>query len=260
MSCDLVGIGVLVTRPTGQAEPLCDLITARGGTPIRFPTISIDGPEDPVGVGARLQQLHSCHLVIFVSPNAVRYGFEHMGEDGLPQGLRVAAVGKGTARALAARGVEVDILPQQRFDSEALLELPELTDVAGRRILILRGNGGRPLLGDTLQERGAEVEYAEVYTRQKVTVDAAPLIAVWTQQVQIVTVTSCEIMDNLFQMLGEQGSSMLRQTPLVVVSERIQTRAQELGCNHILLASEASDQGLLESICRWAGQDNNKPI
>lgn len=260
MSCDLTGIGVLVTRPRGQVEPLCDLIAARGGTPIRFPTISINGPEDPTGVRKCLQQIHDYDLVIFVSPNAVRYGFELMGEEGLPQGVQAAAVGKGTARLLAGRGIKVEIHPQQRFDSEALLALPELTEVAGRRILIIRGNGGRPLLGDALRERGAEVEYVEVYTRQPVTTDAGPLIAVWQQDVQIATATSCGILDNLFHMLGEPGGVMLRQTPLVVVSERIQRHAQKLGCNRIILAHEASDQGLLRAICKWAEKERINPL
>ncbi len=72
MSCDLTGIGVLITRPRGQAEALCDLISDRGGSAIRFPTIAIDGPEDPARVRALLRQMLECDLVIFVSPNAVR--------------------------------------------------------------------------------------------------------------------------------------------------------------------------------------------
>ncbi|MCP4126644.1 MAG: uroporphyrinogen-III synthase [Gammaproteobacteria bacterium] len=258
MSCDLTGIGVLITRPRGQAEALCDLISDRGGSAIRFPTIAIDGPEDPARVRALLRQVPEFDLVIFVSPNAVRYGLALLGDDGLPPGLPVAAVGKGSARVLSELGVAVDVLPQQRFDSEALLELPQLTRVVDRRILILRGNGGRSLLGDTLRERGAEVEYVEVYTRQRVAADATPLISTWREQVQIVAVTSCEILDNLFRMLGEQGRPLLCQTPLVVVSDRIQARARELGCNYTVVAPEASDQGLLRSICNWAEEIGNR--
>ncbi|MCP3672040.1 MAG: uroporphyrinogen-III synthase [Gammaproteobacteria bacterium] len=258
MSCDLTGIGVLITRPRGQAEALCDLISDRGGSTISFPTITIDGPEDPVRARALLRQMPECDLVIFVSPNAVRYGFALLGEYGLPPGLPVAAVGKGSARVLAEMGITVDILPQQQFDSEALLELPQLTRVAGKRIFILRGNGGRSLLGDTLRERGAEVEYVEVYTRQQVTADTTPLLSTWYEQVQIVTVTSCEILDNLSRMLGERGHSLLCQTPLVVVSERIQAQARVLGCNHTVVAPEASDQGLLRSICNWAEDIGNR--
>ncbi len=259
MSCDLTGIGVLITRPLGQAEPLCDLICAQGGNAMRFPTIAIHGPEDPARARALLRQLPKYDLAIFVSPNAVRYGVELLGEHGVPPRLPVAAVGKGTARVLSEMGIAVDVLPQQRFDSEALLGLPQLTQVAGKRVLILRGNGGRPLLGDTLHERGAEVQYVEVYTRQYLTTDATALLSTWYEQVQIVTVTSCEILDGLFRILGEPGQPRLCQTPLVVVSERIRDRALELGCNQIIVAPEASDQGLLRAVCNWAEEIGNRP-
>ncbi len=259
MSCDLYGIGVLVTRPSGQAGPLCDLITAQGGKAIHFPTIAIESAEDLSGARACLQQMDDYNVVIFVSPNAVRYAFELMeGVRFFPE-TKVAAVGTGTARALAGRGVEVDILPEEHFDSESLLALSELTEVAGKRVLIVRGNGGRTLLADTLRARGAEVEYAEVYSRNIASADAGSLLASWRTEVQIVVATSCEIVENLFLILGESGSAMLCQTPLVVVSERIKTRAQELGCNSIILAGEASDQGLLKSICDWAQGGGEKP-
>ena len=259
MSCDLHGIGVLVTRPSGQAVPLCDLITAQGGRAVRFPTISIAPAEDSAAARASLQKIDGCQMIIFVSPNAVRYGLGLIEGGRLPPGILVAAVGKGTARDLAERGVEVSVFPPDRFDSETLLTLPELTDVAGSRILILRGNGGRSLLAETLRQRGAEVEYVEVYARRRGSADAGPLIASWREEVQIVTVTSCEILENLFHMLGESGSAMLRQTPVVVVSERIQIRAQELGCKNTILAHTTSDQGVLKSICSWARESKNKP-
>lgn len=259
MSCDLHGIGVLVTRPSGQAGPLCALIAAQGGRAIRLPTIAIAPVDDPVGAGRHLQRVADFNLVIFVSPNAVRYGLELMAETGFSTETLVAAVGAGTARALAERAVRVDILPEERFDSEALLALPELTEVAGKRILIVRGKGGRPLLADTLRARGAEVEYAEVYSRNPANTDAVSQISSWQEEVQVVVTTSCEILENLFLMLGESGSARLRQTPLVVVSARMQTRAQELGCSQIILAADASDRGLLQSICNWAQQRGNKP-
>jgi uroporphyrinogen-III synthase len=101
-------------------------------------------------------------------------------------------------------------------------------------------------------QRGAEVNYAEVYSRKIATADPAPLIANWEREVDIVTATSCGILENLFSLLGEKGRNLLRTTPLAVVSERIMVRAQEFGCEKVILANEASDQGLLLAICDWA--------
>jgi uroporphyrinogen-III synthase len=148
-------------------------------------------------------------------------------------------------------GITVDIQPEGSFDSESLLAMPELNEVATARILIVRGNGGRQLLGDTLQERGGSVDYLEVYSRNISSADPKPLIATWERDVDIVTVTSCGILDNLFSLLGEAGRAKLCATPLVVVSQRIKARAQEHGCKSIVLAGEASDQGLLAAICEW---------
>ena len=249
--CNLSGIGVLVTRPAHQGEELCRLIRSHGGRPIRFPALAIHGPEDPAALRALLAGIERYDIVIFVSSNAVRHGLELMGGV-LPGSLRVAAVGTGTARALAAHGIDVNLVPEKQFDSEALLALPALQQVAGKRILIIRGNGGRPLLGDTLRERGAEVVYAEVYRRVCPETDAAPLLARWRPEIRIVTATSLELLNNLVVLLGEAGRTLLQETPLVVVSVAMRQRAEELGCRHVLLAPRAEDAALVAAVCDWA--------
>ncbi len=258
--CDLSGIGVLVTRAARQGEELCRLIRSHGGRPIHFPALEIHGPENPAALRALLAGIERYDIAFFVSSNAVRYGLELLGGT-LPSSLRVAAVGTGTARALATHGIDVNLLPEERFDSEALLALPALQQVAGKRILIFRGNGGRPLLGDTLRERGAEVVYAEVYRRARPAADVAPLLARWRPEIRIVTATSLELLNNLVVLLGETGRALLLETPLVVVSEAMRRRAEELGCRHILMASRAEDASLVETVCDWAqhrsGGDNS---
>jgi uroporphyrinogen-III synthase len=252
MSCDLQDVGVLVTRPSGQAEGLCQAIAQHGGRPICFPTITIGPPEDCALAKEIIQGIDRYHIVIFISSNAVKYSLKLLDKADLSIDTMVCAVGKTTARALSERGIGVDVSPDGPFDSETLLAMPELANVSGKHILILRGNGGRRLLGDTLQERGAEVEYVEVYSRKIASIDAGPLIASWGKEVDIVTATSCGILENLFTIVGEEGHAVLCKTPLVVVSERIKTRARKLGCEEIILAKEASDQGVLAAICEWA--------
>jgi uroporphyrinogen-III synthase len=253
MSCDLQGVGVLVTRPSGQAQTLCDLIAQHGGRPICFPAVAIEPAEEQAAAQEILQNIGSYQIVIFISPNSVKHSLELLSRDKLPPNMMIGAVGKGTARALAESGMKVDIWPDGSFDSESLLAMPELNQVEAKSILIVRGNGGRGLLGDTLRERGANVEYVEVYSRNIPLIDPGPVIAAWERDVDIVTATSCGILDNLFSLLGEAGRAKLCVTPLVVVSQRIKARAQEYGCNSIVLAAEASDQGLLAAICKWHG-------
>jgi len=250
--CDLAGLGVLVTRAAHQSAPLCELIRNHGGRPITFPALEIVSPENPSAAQSQLAQLDGFDIAVFISSNAVSHGLAMLEDDAALTRLKIAAVGRSTAQALEQAGLTVDITPADKFDSEALLETPELHRVKDLRIIIFRGNGGRPLLGDTLQQRGAEVTYVEVYQRACPTADPIRLLAVWPASVQIVTATSIDILNNLTALLGAEGMQKLRTTPLLVVSERMRQKAIELGCQSIILAQRADDQSLLEALCSWA--------
>jgi uroporphyrinogen-III synthase len=252
---DLRGLGVLVTRPAHQAEPLCRLIEGAGGRAIRFPVLAIAAPLDMQPALATVQGLAHYNLAIFISPNAVELGLDLIAaQGGIPPGLRLAVVGEGSGRTLRARlGRGPDLQPAQRFDSEALLALPALQQVAGWRIAIFRGDGGRELLGQTLRGRGATVDYVEVYRRERPDSDPTALAAQLAQgAVDIVTVTSSEGLRNLLELAGADNAARLRQLPLVVVSERTAALAKELGFSQpARIAALASDAGLVEAVARW---------
>lgn len=253
----LAGIGVLVTRPSGQAEPLIHLLEQAGARAVHLPALAIAAPRDPQRAAATAARLASFDLAIFVSANAVRHGLALIGgAERLPARLRIAAVGEATARALHAAGVERVIAPAERFDSEALLALPELTQVAGKSIVIFRGEGGRELLADTLAGRGARVEHIECYRRVQPQVDVATVVRDWQAGgIDIVTVTSAEALRNLHAQLGPQGRRCLARTPLVVVSSRIAQAARELGLTaEVCVSRSASDAAILDAVLAWRGR------
>ncbi|MGE5240500.1 MAG: uroporphyrinogen-III synthase [Bacteroidota bacterium] len=251
----LEGVRVLVTRPRDQAENLARLIEAEGGEAIRFPVIEIAEPQDTRALLAIVDRLDQFGMAIFISPNAVNRAMNLIlaRRGGLPPGLRVACVGRGSARELKHFGIEKPVVPAGRFDSEALLELPALREVAGDRIVIFRGDGGRELLGDTLAARGAAVEYAECYRRTRPTADTTPLLRRWARgEVDIVTVTSVDGLHNLYDMLGKAGQSWLIRTPIVVVSDRMAAVCRELGFKaEPLIAAQAADAALVEAVKAW---------
>jgi uroporphyrinogen-III synthase len=255
---DLNGVGVLVTRPAHQADTLCRLIEAAGGEAIRFPVLAIAPPLDRRSALAMVAQLAQYELAVFVSPNAVELGLDLIeAQGGLPPGLRLAVVGEGSGRALRARlGRGPDLQPSERYDSEGLLALPVLQQVTGWRIVIFRGDGGRELLGQTLRERGATVDYAEVYRRERPIADREALEAQLARgAVDIVTVTSSEGLRNLLELAGAESAQRLKQLPLVVVSERTAALAQALGFSlPALVAAQASDAGLVQAVAHWAGE------
>jgi uroporphyrinogen-III synthase len=188
--------------------------------------------------------------MIFVSRNAVEQSLPLLPEGRLPAEPGLAAVGAATARALEDAGRAPDLVPAGRFDTESLLALPELHELRGRRVLIVRGMGGRALLRDTLAERGADVAYAEVYRRAMPDTDPLPLVARWQRDIQLVTATSGEILDNLLTLLGETGRGLLLATPLVVVSERTARAAGRLGFKRVELAERAADDAIVSALCR----------
>jgi uroporphyrinogen-III synthase len=247
--CDLQGIGILVTRPAHQAADLCALIESHGGRALAFPALEIGPPSEPAAVVGILQQ--PTDLYIFISPNAVSFARRLLDGHALSTGAKLAAVGSGTAQALQQAGFRVDLLPDIRFDSEGLLALPELSQLLGCRVVIVRGEGGRPLLGDELRARGADLVYAEVYRRSRPECDPTPLLHGWRQQVDLVTATSNEILANLVEMLGPAGWPQLHQTPLLVISERMREQAHELGFKTILSAKNASSYSIVERLCNW---------
>ena len=251
--CHLGGAGVLVTRPEHQAGEWCRLIEAHGGRALRLPALAIAGPADPGPARQRLARLDDCRLMIFVSPNAVRQGLALLPDAGLPPGLQVAAVGDATAAALAAAGRPADLVPETSQDSEGLLALPRLQAVADETVLIVRGEGGRPLLGDTLTRRGARVEYLEVYRRVCPETDVGPLLAQW-DRVDLVTATSNQILDNLLRLFGEAGRGTLQATPLLVISRRTEDRARSLGWARVWRAAGVSERAILGALCKHLGK------
>lgn len=248
----LAGRHVVVTRPAGQSAHLAALIRAAGGEPVLFPTLQILDATDVQPLLALIDRLDQFDLAIFVSANAVDKALSLVrARRAWPPAVRVATVGRGSERALERHGFAAVIAPRERFDSEALLELPELKHAAGRRVVIFRGEGGRELLGDTLAARGALVEYAECYRRVRPQADTAPLLALWQRrQLDAFTVTSSEGLDNLHAMLDEAGRERLKQTPLFAPHERIAAAARALGVRTVVQTA-AGDEGLIAGLAAF---------
>lgn len=239
----LAGIGVLVTRPSHQAAELSVAIEAAGGHSVLFPAIDI-APHSPQDIEAQVAGLDDSDIVIFISSNAVEHGLAWSGDGA------VAAVGPATAAAIEAAARIVDIRPARGFDSESLLEEPALSDVEGKTIRIVRGNGGRELLADTLRERGASVDYLQVYTRRVPDYsddEIAALAQRWRDgDIDIVTVMSVESLHNLLALLPQSCQRLLAETPLVTPAARVIKEAIDRlpGCPATLAAGPGADEML----------------
>ena len=252
MNTSLNGRGVLVTRPAHQAAHLAELIIAAAGKPVLFPVLEILDAADLQPLYALIDRLDSVDLAIFISPNAVNKAMNLIkSRRELPPTLKIAAIGRGSSKELKHFGITDIIAPTARFDSENLLEMPELKNVAGQRIAIFRGDGGREVLGDTLAARGASIEYAECYRRSRPDASAGGLLRQWSRnEINAVTVTSAEGLRNLYDMLGKLGRQWLKTTPVFVPHPRILEVTRELGLEQSM-ATPSGDEGLVQGMIEW---------
>ncbi len=245
----LDGLGILITRPARQAAGLARQIAAIGGKPIIFPAIVILPPEDRQALDRAQRELSRYDFAVFVSANAVEYG---IGDPAAwPSRLLALAPGPGTASALVAAGIDNVRLPTTTMDSEGLLALPELAAVAGKRVVIFRGGGGRELLGDMLAKRGASVDIVDCYRRARPEAGAGGLEeALRAGRVDAVTLTSSEGLDNLWELLGADARARLAATPTFVPHPRIAARAGEHGIARVIVTPPA-DAGLLATLLEY---------
>ncbi|SOY49130.1 BIFUNCTIONAL: UROPORPHYRIN-III C-METHYLTRANSFERASE AND UROPORPHYRINOGEN-III SYNTHASE TRANSMEMBRANE PROTEIN [Cupriavidus taiwanensis] len=279
---------VVVTRPAGQSRQLTEALQGAGLDVLGFPLLAIGPAADDAPLRAALARLDTFALVVFVSPNAIAFALDALaGVQGAavarwPAQVAVAVVGPASVAALAERGIAApayrviapaganangpghdDTVPDAealRFDSEALWAQLDAAALAGKPVLIIRGNGGRDWLGDRLREAGAQVEAVEAYQRtlpepgamqwQAVRDNLRPGAAphAWL-------LTSSEAVRNLDVMarqhLSPQEDASLRQVQCIAPHARIAEQALALGFAHIQRAAPG-DAGLLAACLQWA--------
>jgi uroporphyrinogen-III synthase len=248
----LAGKRIIVTRPKGQAEGLSNLIREAGGEPLEIPAIEIRPLADPAAFEAFAARLESFDMAIFVSGNAVRSALALLRGRPWPARLKVATVGEGSRRALEDHGFADVIAPSAQSDSEALLALPEMAAVRGKRIAILRGDAGRELLGEELRKRGAVVKYVACYQRAR---PASPgeLAGAWARGVDAVTVSSSEGLANFIDMLGAGAVERLARVALFVPHARVAAAAAQRGLGKAIVAGPGNAEMAAALVAYFGG-------
>jgi uroporphyrinogen-III synthase len=244
----LANIGVAITRPLEQAQTLTQLIQDAGGTVISFPLIAISALNDYSQFNRVIADIQHYDWLIFISSNAVENGMPRLFKQGLPQHLRFAAIGPVTAQKLAEFGIEETLIPQGKFDSESLLSLPEMHAMQGKKVMIVRGVGGREVLAETLKARGAEVSFAECYQRINPQHNCEVLAQAYAnKQLHSIVVTSSEAMRYLLDLAG--NSVWLKQVTLCVNHARIAELPLSMGFKTVI-AEAPGDAAMLNLLLR----------
>lgn len=224
----LFGRRIMITRPRSQAEALRHRLAELGADVLVQPAIEIIPTDDWRLVDEALNKLDQFDWVVFSSSNGVRYLLERLcsvhGDLRRLGGVRLAAIGPGTADELAAYHLKADFVPDE-FRAESLAG-GLAAQAAGRRFLLARASRGREVLADELQSAGGEVQQIVVYqSRDATTPDAETAELLHQGRVDWVTVTSSAIARSLAAMFGND----LRRTRLVSISPITSATLRELG-------------------------------
>lgn len=256
MNNALQGLTVLVTRPSPAGTHTCERIVALGGVAIHYPVLAFGPPPNPAAYAAAMAALPAQAWLIFISPQAVTATLPQLLalKSRLSPTVHVACVGEATAALLQAAGFDAVLCPDTDYSSEGLLALPALQSVQGVRVAVIRGEGGREKIDTVLRDRGAIVLPVMAYVRlcpiPTPSVQAVVENALRAQGIDVVLGASFESVQNVKQLLGEALWPLIREIPLVVMSERIQQLALNLGFSHVFVSDTASERAVLTYLVR----------
>lgn len=242
---------VLITRPAPAGQALVEMLRQQNIGAYYTPLISFAPGNELNRLADELAQLDDGDLLFAVSKNAVEYANRQLAlqHTSWPENIRYFAIGKTTAQVLEQVSHRPVIYPQGREISEHLIKLSELQNVSGKKVLILRGNGGRELLAESLRSRGATVTFCECYQRQPVAYDGIAICEEWQKnQVNTLLITSNEMLYQLYHLVPENQRLWLTECRLVVVSERIAECASQMGWREIHIADNADNAALLNAL------------
>jgi len=220
---------ILITRPGDSGKVLCEQINSQNFSALFFPLLKIMPCSD------NLLLKNSYDIVIFISPNAVKFGLPLLAD--IKKYNQIATIGKGSLEQLKKHQITTDIFPEKVFTSEGLLQHPKLQNINDATILIVRGKGGREKLKDELVSRGANVEYADVYQRNLISFTAKKLQKINNTPFDIIQISNQQSLDTLIPIVKDMP--WFSQCQWWLLSERTLNRCLQYGINKqqcILLA------------------------
>ena len=248
---------IVVTRPKHQAGNLKLRLEAAGANVLLFPLQEIKRLDDQTELQKKLLNIPRYDLAIFISPNAVEYSFENV-DVNLFRSLKIAAIGHKTKSLLEAKGMTVDYCPDGVSNSETFLLMPDMLEFANeKKVVILRGNGGRDVIRDTLLQSSNTVEYIEVYERSFPHKDLNLLAEhYYRNELDIILITSGKALESLFNYIYE--NSWLSEVSLLLGSQRIKELAFGLEEHYgeLFYSEDPTDEAMFLQLLEWAKMGN----
>ncbi|MCL1035542.1 uroporphyrinogen-III synthase [Shewanella submarina] len=235
---------VLLTRPEGRNQTMSTALSERGTPHLVTPLLGVEATPP----SRSTDDILSADIIIFVSTNAVNFGTQAL-DQSWPAHIQYFAVGKATWESFAAAGISGVRAADDNQQTEGLLELDALQHVDGKKVVIVRGNGGRELLAQTLTSRGATVEFWEVYRRTCPDYDAAKVCREWQEfGIDTIVITSPDMLENLITLVPKELFPWLSACHIIVPSSRAEAQAIARGLTHVTNAGAAHAEAMLAAL------------
>lgn len=244
-------MSILITRPNPAGQALVQRLNNAGKQAFLAPLIKIAAGRELPLLKTKLDELRPSDCLFLLSKNAVSYANWQLNQlqQSWPNTLFYYGIGSSTAKEFQSLSGLTISYPEYGETSEDLLTLPELNQVKKKRVLLLRGNGGRGLLATTLRQRGAIVDECECYQRLFIDYSPETFSAQWQNaQIETLVVTSGEMLQQLFDLVTEPKKAWLLHCRLIVVSKRLATIAETLGWKNITVADSANNDALFRAL------------
>lgn len=244
-------MNVLITRPDERGQQLLDMLAQKQVFAIHQPLFTVEAGRELPQLPLAMSSLNAGDYLFAVSKNAVDFAHQTLSEVGFVwrNDLHYFAVGQATASYFACHSQQAVRYPLQFANSEGLLDLPEMQDLTGKNVLILRAESGREFFAEQARLRGAAVRTLECYQRVPLTAEMSDKLSLAKRAgIDTIVATSSDIVSMLFAQTREADRDWLLNSRLVVVSERTAKDAEQLGWQQIAISNKADNYSLLNAL------------
>ena len=252
----LFGKGIVITRPEKQADDLAQLLAKQGANPISFPTIKIVGPPGWRKLDAALKKIDKYDWIIFTSANGVQFFFNRLLEKGKDirdlKGIKICCIGPATAKQVEARGIKVDLVPDE-FIAEGILASFAAMNLRGKKILIPRAAKARDILPQGLKKKGASVDVVTAYQSVNSGRKKEEFEELFTEnKVDVITFTSSSTVTNFVKIMGHDYS-LPPHVQIACIGPISAQTARKAGFNIDIQQEEYTIEGLVQALIDYFG-------
>ncbi|MFW5874733.1 MAG: uroporphyrinogen-III C-methyltransferase [bacterium] len=252
----LFGRRIVVTRARSQASSLVKRLSELGADVVETPVIEIRPVKNMQPLDEAVKNISGYDWLVFTSVNGADMFFQRLRANKLDTralgGIKTAAIGPATADKMRENGLNADIVPES-YRAESVAEAFESLDMSGRKVLLPRAEGARPVLPEELSKMGAHVDEIISYRAVQAEAGKAELLEnLRAGTIDMVTFTSSSTVRNFMALLPEsEANQLLSGVALAAIGPVSAETASEMGLKTDITAEEYTIDGLVKAVTQY---------